>query len=223
MNFSERIDRRGPRRPTATRFQAGVQNLEGRSLLTSGATILLSNGTLEVFGTNLGDTGSFSVQNNMVNVQISNAQGSDDVAFPAGEVSSVLYMGGSGNNTFANNTSLTGFLYGGSGSNTLTGGSGIDFLVASGSGTNVLNAGSGSEYLEAFGPGHNILNGSSGADTLIAFNGINTLTGGTGTTTVETFGGTNLIDGGPGNSTILSFDGSDVIIPEPNEVVYGFR
>lgn len=203
------------------RFEAGVEGMEERRLLTgSGATILLSGTTIEVFGSNNGDTGVVAMKNGAVDVSVSSSQGSDDVQFPASEVGAIEYFGGSGNNNFTNATSLTGYLYGGSGNNVLTGGSGVDYLFATSCGTNVLNAGSGVENLEAFGAGTNILNGGSGEDTMFTFAGNNTIVGGSGSSFIVALGGQNQINGGPGYSTVYSFSSTDVIVPNDRETVF---
>ena len=207
----------------ARRFEAGVEGMEGRRMLTgSGATIILSGTTIEVFGSNNGDTGVVAMKHGAVDVSVSNSQGSDDVQFPASEVGAIEYFGGGGNNNFTNATSLTGYLYGGSGDNVLTGGSGVDYLFATSGGTNVLNAGSGFETLQAFGGGTNILNGGSGDDTMFTFAGNDRITGGSGSNLILTFGGQNVVDGGSGDSTVIDFTGEDVIIPNDRETVIEF-
>ncbi len=195
-------------------FRAGVETLEGRAVLSaSGANIFLSYGMVGVVGTNLGDTGSVSLQGNLVHVKVSNAQGSDDVAFPAADVNSVYFKGGSGSNTFSNDTSLTGYLYGGSGNNVLNAGAGTDYLIARGQGTEVLNAGSGSAVLQATGTGTHYLNGGTGSTTMIVTAGTNYLQGGSGTNTIATYGGQNTINGGSGDTYVFSFVSTDVITP----------
>ena len=219
-NQRDRASNAGRRTRDIRRFEPGVEGMEGRRLLTgSGATIVLVGSTVEVVGTNLGDTGVVKFQRGGVDVQVSNSQGSDDDLFPASEVGSVTYYGGSGSNTFTNATSLTGFLYGGSGNNVLDGGSGMDFLYATSGGSNVLNAGSGSEFLEVFGTGTNTLNGGSGYDTMFTFSGANTIVGGSGSNFIIAFGGQNSIDGGTGYSVVYSFSNTDVIVPRPNETI----
>ena len=93
--FLLRTDRRYGRRETARGrrdFHSCVEPLEGRSMLTgSGATIALSNGMIEILGTNLGDTGSVSIQNGSVQIRVSNSRGSDDVAFPLVTVQSPFW------------------------------------------------------------------------------------------------------------------------------------
>ncbi len=202
------------------RFVAVVERVEDRKLLTgSGASIVLSGTTLEVFGTNLGDTGSVGLTNGSVEVRLSNSTGNDDVFFPASQVGLIEYFGGGGKNTFSNNTSLTSYLFGGSGDNVLTGGSGTDYLIASGGGTNVLNAGSGNEVLETFGTGNTTLNGGSGSDTMITFAGTNHVVGGTGSSFIVALGGQNTIDGGPGTAYVYSFSSTDVIHPTQGTTV----
>jgi Ca2+-binding RTX toxin-like protein len=222
MLLFERDRHSGDRRRTSGRrqFVAAVEGMEDRKLLTgSGAAIVLTGTTLEVFGTNLGDTGSVGLNNGSVEVQLSNSAGSDDVSFPTSQVGLIEFFGGSGNNTFSNNTPLTGYLFGGSGDNVLNGGSGSDFLFATSGGTNFLNAGSGSEVLEAVGPGTNTLNGGSGYDTMITFAGNNHVIGGTGSSFIVALGGQNTIDGGPGNSFVYSFSSTDVIHPTQGTTV----
>ena len=52
MRFFQRNRDRGVRR-----FEVGVEEMEGRRLLTgSGVTVVLSGTMLEIVGTNLGDT-----------------------------------------------------------------------------------------------------------------------------------------------------------------------
>jgi Ca2+-binding RTX toxin-like protein len=212
------------RRPRGIRrFEAVVEGMEGRRLMTgSGAAIFLSGATVEVIGTNLGDTGGVSLRDGSVEVKVSNAQGSDDVLFPASQVGSIQYFGGGGKNSFTNATSLTGYLYGGSGDNTLTGGSGLDFLYATSSGTNVLNAGSGFEILEALSSGNNTLNGGSGYDTMISFAGNAHIVVGSGYDLILAYGGHNIIEGGPGYATVYSFSTTDVINPNDRVTVYHF-
>jgi hypothetical protein len=205
------------------RFEAGVEAMEGRRLLTgSGALIFLSGTTVEIYGSNNGDAGVVSMKNGSVDVSVSNAQGSDDVQFPASQVTSIQYFGGSGSNNFANDTSLTGYLYGGSGNNVLTGGSGSDYLFATSGGTNVLNAGSGFEVIEALGPGNNTLNGGSGFTEELAIAGNNQLVGGAGNTSILAFGGQNVIDGGAGYTTVYSFSSTDMINANARTTVYKF-
>lgn len=222
MWLFQRDRRRHPGRPAkgVRRFEAGLEEMEGRRVLNgSGATIALVGSTIEVIGTNLGDTGSVTMQNGMVEVKMSNSQGSDDDLFPASGVVAIEYIGGSGNNTFANDTPLTGLLFGGSGNNVLTGGSGFDYLFAEGSGTNVLNAGSGTEMIEALG-GNNTLNAGTGNTTIFAFAGDNHVVGGSGTMSVITLGGQNVIDGGTGASTVFSFVSTDEIHQNAEMTVY---
>lgn len=204
-------------------FQAAVEAMEGRRLLTgSGASIVLAGSTIEVTGTNLGDTGVVSMANGSVEVRVANAKGSDDVFFPASQVGSIEYFGGSGKNSFTNATSLTGHLNGGSGDNTLTGGSGIDFLVSTGGGANVLNAGSGFEVLEAMGTGTNTLNGGSGFDEMLAFAGHNQFNGGSGYDFMIAVGGENVINAGSGYATVYSFSSTDVVHSNSGMTVYRF-
>ncbi len=209
------------RRRGVRRFEAGVEGMEGRLLLTgSGATIVLSGTTIEVFGSNNGDTGVVAMKNGAVDVSISNAQGSDDVQFPASQVGAIEYFGGSGSNHFTNATSLTGYLYGGSGNNVLAGGSGVDYLFATSNGTNVLDAGSGFEMLETYGDGTNTLNGGSGYTTVLALGGDNRIVGGSGYEFILTYGGQNLIDAGSGYATVYSFSSTDVINSNQDMAVY---
>jgi len=210
----------GRRCRSPRRFEAGVEGMEGRRMLTaSGAAIVLAGSTVEVFGTDLGDTGMVTSRDGSVEIRLTNSQGYDDVLFPASQVSAIEFFGGSGKNTFTNATPLTGYLYGGSGDNVLTGGSGMDFLIATSTGTNVLNAGSGSEILEALGGGSNTRNGGSGSDTMISFAGNNHIVGGTGSSFIISFGGRNVIEGGHGSSTVYSFSSTDVIVPNDRETV----
>ena len=204
----------------ARRFEAHVEGMEDRRLLSgSGALIFLSGTTIEVYGSNNGDTGLVAMKGGSVDVKVSNAQGSDEVLFPASQVTSIEYFGGGGHNNLTNNTSLTGYLYGGSGDNVLTGGSGSDYLIASSGGTNVFNAGSGMEVLEALGSGTNILIGGSGYDTMITFSGNNHVVGGSGSDFIVALGGQNTIDGGSGSLIVYSFSSTDVIHPNQGTTV----
>jgi RTX calcium-binding nonapeptide repeat (4 copies) len=213
----------GQRARGIRRFAAGVEGLEGRRLLNgSGATILLTGSTIEIIGTNLGDTGRVTIQNGAVDVKISNSQGSDDDQFPVAQVGSIVYLGGSGNNTFTNDTPLNADLYGGAGNNTLTGGSGVDLLVATSGGVNVLNAGSGFEVLEATGTGTNTLNGGSGYDEMLAFAGNNQFNDGSGYDFIIAVGGQNVINAGTGYATVYSFSSTDVINANGQMTVYHF-
>jgi len=201
----------------------GPEPLEGRALLTgSGATIVLVGSLIEVIGTDHGDNGSVSLQGNAYHVKLANSQGSDDVAFPAGQVSAVYYQGGRGANTFANATALTGYLIGGPGDNTLTGGSGVDYLMASGTGSDRLNAGPGTEYLTAYGSGTNVLTGGGGTDQMSVSAGANTINAGSGSDTVITFGGQNTVTGGTGATTLYSLDPADTVTPSSHVTVHQF-
>ena len=224
MLFERKRCSDGKRRPRdVRRFEAGVEGLEGRRVLNgSGALIFLSGTTIEVYGSNNGDTGVVAMKNGAVDVSVSNARGRDDVQFSASQVGAIEYFGGNGNNNFTNDTSLTGYLYGGSGNNVLTGGSGLDYLIASSGGTNVLNAGAGFEVFEVVGNGANTLNGGSGYDTMIAYSGNNHLVGGTGYDVILAFGGQNTIDGGPGYATVYSFSSTDIINQNDRMNVYHF-
>jgi Ca2+-binding RTX toxin-like protein len=223
MRLFQRLRQRHAGKPAQSlrKFEARVEQMEGRVVLTggSGATIALQGSMIEILGTNLGDTGSVSLVHGSYEVKVSNSQGSDDDLFPASGVSSVEFVGGSGTNTFANATSLMGYLYGGSGSNTFTGGSGMDVLVASGSGLNVLNAGSGDEILIASGGGTNILNGGAGFDEMVSEAGSNTFNAGSGPSLIIAAGGQNVVNAGSGYATVYSFSSTDQINPNANTTV----
>ena len=65
------------------RFVANVEAIEGRTLLTAtGATILLSNGVIEVLGTNLGDTGSVTLQGGRITSRSRTRGGATTSRFP---------------------------------------------------------------------------------------------------------------------------------------------
>jgi Ca2+-binding RTX toxin-like protein len=225
MRLFQRDRRQQTRRPARTirRFEAQVEGMEARMVLDgSGATIALVDSMIQINGSNLGDTGLVTLQGSSVDVKLSNSQGRADVQFPVSEVGGIEYFGGSGTNTFTNDTPLTAYLYGGSGNNTLTGGSGFDILVATGGGVNVLDAGSGFEILEALGDGTDTLNAGSGYDELLAYAGTNQINAGAGYDIIVSVGGQNVINAGAGSSTVYSFCSTDVIHENDQMTVYQF-
>lgn len=144
-----------------------LEVLEDRQLLATQAT--LGAGILHITGTRFADTAVVTRQGDCIQVQ-SSTQGDRSPRtqrWMASQVTSILFEGSDGNDTFTNDTSVRSTAYGGAGNDTLTGGSAADQLCGDDGNDRLLGRG-----------GDDTLYGGRGKDYLYGGAGSNALYGG---------------------------------------------
>lgn len=136
---------------------------------------------------------------------------------PVSDVSTIVFDGLGGNDTFINRTDIDSSVHGGDGNDHLVGGSGNDTLhgeagndtLIGGDGNNKLLGGSGNDHLRG-GNGPDELNGQSGNDKLLGFGGVDLLLGEQGD---------DILIGGQDIDEAIGGFGFDTFESEPGEVI----
>lgn len=119
----------------------------------------------------------------------------------------IQFFGGSGNDTFANNSNVHCRAYGGDGNDILIGGSASDLLVG-GPGDDDLDGQGGDDSIVG-GLGDDALTGGDGNDVLVAGDGDDNLDGGLGDDSLSGGVGDDELDAGDGNDTLDAGPGAD--------------
>jgi len=119
------------------------------------------------------------------------AAGQAPVTFSSGDVSTILFVGGAGDDMFINQSALPAIALGGTGNDTLIAGSAASFLFGE-DGNDVLVGGAGNDILIG-GAGNDALAGQAGDDILVGGAGSDIVFGGAGSDTQ--FGGHDNGDG----------------------------
>ena len=157
-----------------------VESLEGRTLFAATPTAVLTDGLLDITGTNRAETIEVSVDlvdATKVNVAITGA--ATQQFNLADIVAGIRVNGANGNDVISVlGLSLACELNGGNGKDTLTSGAGIDRLLG-GNGKDILMSGAGADTLSG-GNGKDSLDGGADNDTLDGGKGRDLLTGGLG-------------------------------------------
>ena len=177
---------------------------EPRNLL---ATIALNAGELLVGGTPGNDVVAVSFVSSRVLVDVA---GEDSQTFPRADVSSLVFVGLGGDDSFTNNTSIPSTAFGQAGNDTLIGGSGNDRLIG-GSGNDVLTGNAGDDEIRGGAAGNKTINGNAGNDRLFGGNDTNNIFGGDGDDLI--FGGASIdiIEGNDGDDQIFPGNGDNVV------------
>lgn len=167
---SERADAMAAQLPPSTEERPGEN---AQIAMMSNVVDLDSTGTLLIVGTVNADSAGVGISGSTVYAILNGVSHT----FPAADVTSIRFLGGSGNDSFKNSTALPCVAYGGLGDDKLTGGAGSDVLYGGG-GADTLNGGAGPDTLFG-GPGNDVLNGEAGEDLLVTVGGgADVLTGG---------------------------------------------
>lgn len=124
----------------------------------SGSIFLDNLGNLQISPTNGGSSTAISKVNNQILVSYTDTNGTQNLLFDAATVKQIAYFGGSGNDTYVNNTRINEVAYGFSGNDTMVGGfSNRSLLKGSGGNDTIIGRGR-----------HDDLSGNGGTDTLIS-------------------------------------------------------
>ena len=121
----------------------------------NGILYLLPQSQSSSWTVNQAGTGSTAT----LSVIYNDANGQQTFSFPKSQVSWIASFGGTGNNTYVNNTDVNNVFYGG------LGGAAVQHTIIGGFGINVIKGHSGTNYLEARGT-YNDLTAGSGTDFL---------------------------------------------------------
>ena len=124
-------------------------------------------------------------------------------------VSSVRFVGGSGDDIFTNLTNITTIAAGNDGNDRLTSGNGNDRLFGH-AGNDTLTSSGGNNTLNGA-DGANTINGGNGIDTIFTLDGIDTINGGAGDDFISSRGGNDTINGGNGMDTVFAGAGNDTV------------
>jgi hypothetical protein len=178
-----------------------IQRLGSREMMA--ADIDLSNGVLELSGTNSKDKAYVDYSGNYVKATLNGKS----ERFYTTRVKEILFRGYGGDDYFNNRTAIASKAYGHSGHDTLYGGSGDDTLYG-GSGNDKLYGRGGHDYMAGY-TGNDTLVGGSGNDHVRGNAGNDKLYGGTGNDTLRGFSGHDKLYGQIGNDTMLGGTGND--------------
>ncbi len=145
--------RRADRSPRSRRSQIGVESLEGRDLMSGGATN--AGGALVIQAPQAANN-TVTVSNDQNGNVIVNLNGNSQM-FAAGTVYTISYSGApQGGDTFINNTGLNGVAVMNGSGNHVVGGSGLNVVALWGD-YNSFNAQGGVSYVYCYnGPNDNI-------------------------------------------------------------------
>jgi hypothetical protein len=178
---------------------------------TSTGSITLSNtGVLSITGNVVcNDYVKVSIDpsNGKVMVTLTNIGAPLVQEFAKASVTSILFYGLGGNDTFNNLTAITSTAYGGAGNDTLLGGSGNDYLDG-GDGNDYLDGRAGNDTLYGD-AGNDMLFGDVGNDVLHGGDGDDQLYGGAGNDALYGENGNDIVDGGAGINSVFAGAGSN--------------
>ncbi len=197
--------------------QFGFAVLEPRYLLAS-IVFDPATGIASAFGNNTDDVLTITVDSpTEIRVEF---EGGPSAVYAPTELNEVKFWGGSGDDYFANNSSVKSFFGGHTGNDIFLGGSGNDRVMA-GDGNDVIDGRGGDDYLDG-GNGNDILLGREGDDELHGWFGDDVLYGGDGDDYLAGEFNDDTIYGEGGNDYALGSIGNDVIWGgDGNDSLYG--
>jgi Ca2+-binding RTX toxin-like protein len=182
------------------------QTLEERRVLAS-IFFDAAAGDLYISGGSGADTGSITtVAGGQVEASVT---GSVSKTYSAASISRVVFIGGDGNDTFTNGTSIASLLIGGDGNDVLNGGSGDDVINA-GRGNDTGFGNAGNDRLVGF-LGNDELRGGDGNDRIFGSDGANFLYGDAGDDVIYGGDDVDTAFGGDGRDEIYGLDGDDIL------------
>lgn len=198
------------------------EHLERRELLSANQISFDSTlSAIVVEGTSGSDTVSlWTDATNSVHVSMSNSISTQSAVFAQAIVGQVRFIGGDGDDTFSNASSVNTLALGEGGNDTLNGGLG----------TNVLYGGIGNDHLtgnlnadQIYGEdGDDVLDGGGGNDIIYGGNGVDTISGGDGDDNLYGDDGNDQINAGGGNDIVIGGVGADLIYGgSGNDTLYG--
>ena len=164
--------------------QLAYQTCEPRRLL-AGIVFTAATGQVVIGGTNSADVARVTQSGDTVTFT---QEGFNTETFNTSEVSSILFVGLSGDDFFENTTSIPSIAFGQNGNDTLIGGNGADRLFGNGN-DDIIRGNGGDDFVVA-GIGDDNLDAGAGNDRVLGINGSNRLEGGAGDDMI--FGGNDI-------------------------------
>lgn len=164
--------------------------------------IALEAGEIRILGTSHGDVARVDVSGIYVIARIGNVS----KAYRGWHVTSILFLGKSGDDSFVNNTGYPAKIYGSYGNDYLVGGTGDDY-ISGGPDNDRIYGGSGEDRIV----------GDFGNDFVWAGSGTDSIDGGMGNDTLYGQDGADEIHGGYGNDVLRGHDGDDQLFAGPGE------
>ena len=202
--------------------------LEARLPLTA-SIAYLSDGLLEIVGTDLPDDIQVDMRDTVIVVTLADQTGVGESSFGRHLVASMRFHGYGGDDQFRNNTNVPATAFGGDDDDLLIGGSqadvfygglGNDHLIGNG-GEDELRGEDGHDQLDG-GDGDDLLRGETGVDLLVGGNGTDTLVGSEGNDQLDGGAGHDFLWGGDGDDLLEGGDGDDELRGEDgNDRIYG--
>ena len=191
-------------RNSQSKASYGYEALENRRVLAS--IFLDASGELFISGGSGDDVATLVASGDQVEASIT---GVESQTFDASDVEKVSFIGGNGDDTLTNATSIPSSIFGGDGDDLLTGGRNDDNIVGGGGADSILGGG-GDDRLVG-GSGDDVISGGAGDDRIFGSADQNRLFGNNGDDVI--FGGdqADRIFGGTGIDQIYGLDGDDFL------------
>jgi Ca2+-binding RTX toxin-like protein len=183
--------------------------LEQRALLAQ-ITFDATDSQVYIAGTADADQVQIWRDNDNLQVQLQNLAGVENQAFALSSVASIKFLGGDGDDSFFNSSSITSLAYGGTGNDTLSGGSGNDRFFGNIGDDNLYGNGGDDELRGE--DDNDIIMGGSGADLLLGSNGNDRLYGGRDNDDLYGDGGDDELRGESGDDRLFGSGGVDLLL-----------
>ncbi|QDT01147.1 G8 domain-containing protein [Adhaeretor mobilis] len=206
---------RSPRSATSlpdSKRSLDIETLEERRLLSTNQLYWNPvNSKITIIGSELADTAVVSeAVAGEIHVSYQLAGEELKATFDKAVVSSIVFYGKGGDDSFSNSTDLSVVAFGDLGNDTLQGGSANDRLYG-GLGADRLLGGSGDDSLYGA-EGNDELHGEEGDDYLLAGSGDDILLGHDGVDSLIGGSGNDHLEGGQGSDRMWGSEGSDVLL-----------
>jgi hypothetical protein len=203
---------------TARNFlrRSTIQRLENRSVMAANLSAVLTDGVLEIIGTDAPDTIEVRQAGDMIRVDgvasgfsagrikeivVRGLGGDDSISVNLNDRSSIRNLvvhGGDGNDRIQNGTAIPSTMFGDRGDDVLVGGSGADYL----------SGGDGNDFIIA-GRGNDVVVGGNGNDQVFGGDGNDRIWGEAGDDVVFGEAGDDMVVGGAGDDKVFGGYGAD--------------
>ena len=194
-------------------------SLEARQLLAS-ISFNAGTGVLTLTG-DAGVDDSASVEVTAPGTITARLAGQADQSLNSADVTSIMFIGNSGNDFFRNSTAITSTAIGGEGNDRLVGGSGNDTLIGN-AGSDRLLGGAGNDQLSGL-AGNDFLFGQAGEDNILGGDDNDYIDGGSENDTILAGLGNDTALGRGGNDQIFGQEGNDLLLGnEGDDQLWGF-
>lgn len=205
-----------------TRRGLRLESLEERRLLSVSRVFLNpTNSKITFVGSEVADTAVVSESiPGVIDVSFEHDGQLTEASYAKSAVSSIVFYGEGGSDSFTNTTSLNVKAFGGLGNDTIVGGSGVDELFGD-DGDDTLIGGVGDDSIKG-GAGNDLIRGQAGDDYLAGDDGDDSLFGDSGNDSLYGHFGNDRLEGGDGNDTLYAGSGNDTLLGDAGEdVLFG--